>query len=153
MPRGFAPFARSLTAAPKRELIFGGDSGTTWKSGQAEATRETPMTNFNPLTMALLATTAAVANVHAQTADPAVGRRLAEAVCSACHQVGPVSTPQPANSDAPSFLDISRMSSTNELAIKVFLRSSHPTMPNIMLDQEETDSIAAYIVGLALAKP
>jgi hypothetical protein len=53
------------------------------------------------------------------------------------------------NSKAPSFLDISHMRSTTELAIKVFLRSSHPTMPNIILNQEETDSVAAYIVGLA----
>jgi mono/diheme cytochrome c family protein len=41
------------------------------------------------------------------------------------------------------------MPSTNELAIKVFLRSSHPTMPNIILSPEEIDSVAAYIVGLA----
>jgi hypothetical protein len=41
------------------------------------------------------------------------------------------------------------MPSTNELAIKVFLRSSHPTMPNIILSPEEIDSVATYIVGLA----
>ncbi|WP_245412148.1 c-type cytochrome [Methylocella silvestris] len=107
------------------------------------------MIKFNPFAIALLAPLAVLAAASAQAADPAVGRQLAEQVCSECHQVGPVATQQPANSTAPSFLDISRMSSTSELAIKVFLRSSHPTMPNIILDQEETDSIAAYILGLA----
>lgn len=107
------------------------------------------MIKFNSFATTLLALIAALSNASAQTADPAVGRRLANAVCSACHQVGAVPTPQPMNSKAPSFLDISHMRSTTELAIKVFLRSSHPTMPNIILNQEETDSVAAYIVGLA----
>ncbi|WP_049768112.1 c-type cytochrome [Methylocella silvestris] len=106
------------------------------------------MIKFNSPT-ALLAAVVSFSNANAQTADPAIGRQLAETVCSACHQVGPVPTPQPANSKAPSFVDISRMPSTSELAIKVFLRSSHPTMPNIILDQQETDSIAAYILSLA----
>jgi len=40
------------------------------------------------------------------------------------------------------------MPSTNELAIKVFLRTSHPTMPNFILSPEEIDSVAAYILSL-----
>jgi len=41
------------------------------------------------------------------------------------------------------------MPSTTELTIKVFLRTSHAGMPNIMLSKEEADSLAAYILGLA----
>lgn len=41
------------------------------------------------------------------------------------------------------------MPSTTELSIKVFLRSTHPTMPNIILSPKETNSVAAYIVSLA----
>lgn len=37
----------------------------------------------------------------------------------------------------------------SELAIKVFLRSSHPTMPNIILSPEEIDSVTAYIRSLS----
>lgn len=107
------------------------------------------MTKLKPLTAVFLTSIAALPSAYAQSVDPTVGRQLAEKVCSTCHQVGQAPTPQPENSMAPSFLDISRMSSTNELAIKVFLRTSHPTMPNIMLDREEADSVAAYIVGLA----
>jgi len=84
----------------------------------------------------------------AQSADPAIGRNLAETSCSACHRIDAASPPKIANLDAPSFLDISRMPSTTELAIKVFLRTSHNSMPNFILSPEEIDSVAAYIVGL-----
>lgn len=85
----------------------------------------------------------------AESTNPSVGRRLAETVCSACHQVHAASRSPDPNSSAPSFIDISRMPSTNELSIKVFLRSSHPTMPNIILSPEEIDSVTTYILSLA----
>ena len=82
----------------------------------------------------------------AQSADPRIGRHLVETNCSACHQIesgGSLRRPL-----APSMMDISRMPSTTELSIKVFLRTSHKNMPNIILSPEEIDSVAAYIVGL-----
>ena len=103
------------------------------------------MTKFMIVATVLLGFTLAAS---AQSVDPSVGRHLAETVCSACHQSSG-SPPQSPKSAAPSFIDISRMPSTNELAIKVFLRSSHPTMPNIILSPEEINSLAAYIVSLA----
>lgn len=92
---------------------------------------------------------ASASTAQAQTFDPAIGARLARTVCNSCHVIGndpKAKKPDPA---APSFLDISRMSSTTELSLKVFLRSSHKNMPNIMLTPEEIDSLAAYILGLA----
>ncbi len=88
----------------------------------------------------------------AQSVDPSVnasvGRHLAERTCSACHQIDAASPRNP-QSGAPSFVDVGRMPSTNELAIKVFLRTSHPTMPNFILTPEEINSVATYIVSLA----
>lgn len=46
-------------------------------------------------------------------------------------------------------MDTSRMPSMSELAIKVLLRTSHPTMPNFILSPEEIDSLTAYILSLA----
>jgi mono/diheme cytochrome c family protein len=106
------------------------------------------MANFMTIPTALIVSIALSLPAGAQSVDPSVGRHLAETTCNACHQIGTASS-QGAKPVAPSFLDISRMPSTNELAIKVFLRSSHPTMPNIILSPEEIDSVAAYIVGLA----
>lgn len=85
----------------------------------------------------------------AQSADPSLGRQLAETVCSSCHQVDPNSDKPSPNPAAPSFVAISRMPSMSDLAIKVFLRSSHPTMPNFIFTSEEIDSVTAYIRGLA----
>jgi mono/diheme cytochrome c family protein len=82
-----------------------------------------------------------------QSVDPSVGRHLAETICSTCHQISATSPPG-RNPAAPSFVDISRMPSTSELAIKVFLRTSHPTMPNFILSPEEIDSVTAYIRSL-----
>jgi mono/diheme cytochrome c family protein len=107
------------------------------------------MPKFKKVAAALGATIALSQPAKAQSADPTLGRNIAETTCSVCHQIRPGAAPQDQNSKAPSFVDVSRMPSTNELAIKVFLRSSHPTMPNIMLNADEIDSLAAYIVDLA----
>ena len=107
------------------------------------------MAKFMTIPTALIVSSALSLPAGAQSVDPSVGRHLAETTCSACHRIGSAGSSQNAKPVAPSFEDISRMPSTNEVAIKVFLRSSHPTMPNIILSPEEIDSVAAYIVGLA----
>ena len=97
----------------------------------------------------LLAALAGAATARAQTADPTAGRRLAASLCVECHRIDADTPAKDAESKAPSFVEVARMPSTNELAIKVFLRTSHARMPNLILTADETDSIAAYIVGLA----
>jgi mono/diheme cytochrome c family protein len=105
------------------------------------------MTKF-VIATALVVSIGFVTSASAQSADPSLGRHLAKTVCSVCHQTDAASpTPGP-NPAAPSFVDISRMPSMSELAIKVFLRSSHPSMPNIILSPEEIDSVTAYIRSL-----
>jgi mono/diheme cytochrome c family protein len=107
------------------------------------------MAKFMTVPTALIVSIALLFPASAQSVDPSVGRHLAETICGACHQIESAASPQSTKPVAPSFLDISRMPSTNELAIKVFLRSSHRAMPNFILSPEEIDSVAAYIVGLA----
>ncbi|MBY6240817.1 cytochrome c [Methylosinus sp. Sm6] len=89
---------------------------------------------------------------RAQTADPAMGKRLSASVCVECHRIDADTPAKNPESKAPSFVDVARLPSTNELAIKVFLRTSHANMPNFILLPEEIDSVAAYIVGLARQK-
>lgn len=101
-----------------------------------------------PVPLALVASVAFLQATEAQSVDPSLGRHLAETVCNACHQVG-TAPPQNAQSGAPSFAAISHMRSMTETAIKVFLRTSHRTMPNIILSREEVDSVAAYIATLS----
>ncbi|PWB81897.1 MAG: cytochrome C [Methylocystaceae bacterium] len=104
------------------------------------------------LALAALSSLAFTGASKAQTADPSVGRRLAATLCVDCHRIDATTPPKDATSQAPSFVDVARLPSTNELAIKVFLRSSHSQMPNFILTPEEIDSVAAYIVSLAGTK-
>jgi mono/diheme cytochrome c family protein len=100
------------------------------------------------IAIALIGSAGFLMSTSAQSPDPSVGRHLAETVCSACHQIDAYSQGLGPNPDAPNFVDISRMPSMSELAIKVFLRSPHPSMPNIILSAKEIDSVAAYIRSL-----
>jgi mono/diheme cytochrome c family protein len=90
----------------------------------------------------------AAAPALAQSADPSVGARLARETCAACHAVGVDPEAKSPDPKAPRFIDVAKMPSTTELSLKVFLRSSHRNMPNFILSPEETDSVAAYILGL-----
>jgi mono/diheme cytochrome c family protein len=107
------------------------------------------MTKLRIVTALIVSSGCMITGASAQSADPSLGRKLAETTCSECHQIDSDSPNPESRSGAPSFVAISRMSSMTELAIKVFLQSSHPTMPNIVLTPDEMDSVATYIKGLA----
>lgn len=75
------------------------------------------------------------------------GHELARAWCSECHQVEPDRLVGP-YSDVPSFTAIARQRSTTETAIRAFLATPHPTMPNLKLTPADTDDIVDYILSL-----
>jgi mono/diheme cytochrome c family protein len=76
--------------------------------------------------------------------DAASGRKTATTLCGTCHQViGGEGRDSPA-----SFVDIANMTSTTALSLKVFLRSSHKEMPNLIIDNSDTDDLIAYILSL-----
>jgi mono/diheme cytochrome c family protein len=100
------------------------------------------------IAIALIGSAGFLMSASAQSLDPGVGRHLAETVCSACHQIDAYSQGPGPNPNAPNFVDISRMPSMSELAIKVFLQSPHPNMPDFILSSEEIDSVTAYIHSL-----
>ena len=74
------------------------------------------------------------------------GRRLAEAWCKTCHAIE--SSTAGTLNPAPDFMTIASQPSTTELSLKVFLRSSHRNMPNLVLTPDQADDLASYIVGL-----
>jgi hypothetical protein len=53
----------------------------------------------------------------------------------------------------PAFRDVANASTTTPLALRVFLSTSHPTMPNIVLSKTEIDDIVAYIMSLRTPAP
>jgi mono/diheme cytochrome c family protein len=76
----------------------------------------------------------------------AEGRHLAEAWCTACHAID-LKAVGTANT-APDFVAVANLPSTTELSLKVFLRSNHRNMPNLVLKPEQADNLAGYILSL-----
>ena len=74
------------------------------------------------------------------------GRRLAEAWCTECHSID--ATPTRKVTAAPDFADIANRPSTTALSLRVFLRSNHPSMPNIVIAPDQTDDLVNYILSL-----
>ncbi|MBB5046015.1 mono/diheme cytochrome c family protein [Rhodopseudomonas rhenobacensis] len=75
------------------------------------------------------------------------GQRLAAAWCVECHAIDGHGM-HAGRTKAPSFRAIANMPSTTALSLKVFLRSSHPSMPNFIIESSDTDEIVQYILSL-----
>ena len=82
-------------------------------------------------------------------AAPPGGENLAERVCSQCHAVKPGQASK--NPDAPPFAELASQPSITEYSLRVFLRTPHEKMPNLMLKADEMDEITSYILSLKRA--
>lgn len=105
-----------------------------------------------PLASTILALVIAAAlsptMLHAEEfGDAERGRDFAEKTCSECHAVRKENSESP-RVEAPPFKAIADQPSTTRLALTVWFRSPHPTMPNLVLSAEETDNVIAYILSL-----
>jgi mono/diheme cytochrome c family protein len=82
-----------------------------------------------------------------QQADIEAGAAYAEQVCAACHavlaneQISPLA-------EAPTFQSVADTPGMTEMALTVWLQSSHPTMPNIVLNPDDLRNVVAYIRSL-----
>ena len=83
------------------------------------------------------------ATAQSAEGNPLIGRQTATTLCVPCHQVGATD-----RDGAPSFVDVANMPSTTALSLKVFLRSNHNRMPNLIIPDSETDDLIAYILNL-----
>src|SRR3954447_9762969 len=94
----------------------------------------------------LLALVPLCANAQ-EVGDPRAGLASAHEVCASCHAVQAGETRSP-NAQAPSFEAIARTPGMTGTALTVALRTSHETMPNLILEREELDNVIAYILSL-----
>jgi mono/diheme cytochrome c family protein len=85
--------------------------------------------------------------VSAQDADVDAGKAYATAICAECHAIRPREDNSPLL-DAPSFQSVADTPGMTELALSVWLQTSHPTMPNIVLEQDDMRNVIAYIRSL-----
>jgi cytochrome c len=74
------------------------------------------------------------------------GHRLADAWCKDCHAVE--ATTIGAASGPPAFAAIANQPSSTELSLKVFLRSNHRSMPNLVITPSQADDLVNYILSL-----
>lgn len=74
------------------------------------------------------------------------GHRLAEAWCKDCHAIEP--TTVGARGAPPAFTDIANRPSTTALSLKVFFKTSHHRMPNLIITPEQADDLASYMLSL-----
>lgn len=99
----------------------------------------------NGYAVAIIVYSALSAAGDAQAAAPR-GENLAQSWCSQCHAVKPDQTsPNPA---APRFPDVAAEPSMTEYALRAFLKTPHPTMPDIMMKPDDMDDIVSYILSL-----
>jgi mono/diheme cytochrome c family protein len=105
--------------------------------------------------LGVVATTALQFPILAQSlrGDAASGRRIANSQCSSCHRVLPILFPGRGETSMidkdgpPNFQSVADMTATTALSLKVFLRSNHKNMPNLILTEAEADDIIAYILS------
>jgi len=81
-----------------------------------------------------------------ETGDPGPGAVFAEKTCSHCHDIkGAGPSPEPT---APPFQNVAITPGMTANALTVWLTTSHPTMPNIVLEPQGRDNVVAYILSL-----
>ena len=91
---------------------------------------------------------AAAWNANAQDGDVAAGRAFAREACITCHVVDPANASPRVVAIGPNFQDIANTKGMTATALRVFLTTSHPKMPNLILTPEQITDVAAYILSL-----
>ena len=81
-----------------------------------------------------------------EAGNPQEGAAYVQHYCAKCHAIADEdASPQ---QTAPRFKDVANSSGMTATALGVWLQTSHPTMPNIMLAPNDMDNVVAYILSL-----
>ncbi len=83
--------------------------------------------------------------------NSAAGRVFALATCSACHVVAQDQKAPRDLTTAPDFQAIANSRGMTQVAMRTFLASPHPTMPNLRLSPQQSMDVTAFIVSLKKA--
>ena len=76
----------------------------------------------------------------------AAGHQLAKAWCKECHSIetATIGTANP----GPDFIKVANQPSTTALSLKVFMKTSHHRMPNLIITPAQADDLTNYILSL-----
>ena len=76
----------------------------------------------------------------------AAGHRLAEAWCRDCHAIE--ATTVGTRGGPPDFVAVANRPSTTALSLKVFFKTSHQRMPNLIITPDQAEDLTNYILSL-----
>jgi mono/diheme cytochrome c family protein len=82
-----------------------------------------------------------------EVGNPARGLVYAKANCAQCHAVEPGPTASPVRK-AWRFEDIANVPGMTAMALTVWLHTSHKTMPDFIIPQDDEDNVIAYFRSL-----
>jgi cytochrome c len=74
------------------------------------------------------------------------GYRLAQAWCKDCHAIEAATAG--ARGSGLDFVAIANRTSTTALSLKVFMKTSHHRMPNLIISPDQADDLTNYILSL-----
>jgi Flp pilus assembly protein TadD len=83
----------------------------------------------------------------ADIGDAHKGLTYAQKICSGCHNVMRTEGASP-NKQAPPFRLIANTPGMSVTALTVWSRTSHPAMPNLVIEPTDLDNLIAYILSL-----
>ena len=75
------------------------------------------------------------------------GRAYAEDTCAACHAIDRGATVSP-NPLAPPFQAVADTPGMTRIALAAWIQSAHVNMPQLIVDQDRTDDLWAYLSTL-----
>jgi mono/diheme cytochrome c family protein len=95
--------------------------------------------------LALAVSVAAGALAAEDVGDPQAGFEYAKNVCSGCHGI---SAEESAVPKATRFREVADRPGMTGTALRVWMETYHPTMPNIVVDKQDMLNVIAYILSL-----
>jgi mono/diheme cytochrome c family protein len=83
---------------------------------------------------------------YARDGDQRKGLAVAQEICATCHAVR--KGQHSPNVDAPTFETVAAVPGMTTIALQAALQTSHQSMPNLILTDEDRADVVAYIMSL-----
>jgi cytochrome c2 len=96
----------------------------------------------------VFAASAYAADVQDTPGNSEAGRLYVRQMCSPCHAVTAEQTAQRFIVIAPDFETIANTPGLTANALRAFLQTPHPKMPNPILTPEQSDDVIAFLLSL-----
>jgi mono/diheme cytochrome c family protein len=119
----------------------------SWFFSLPESERFVPMFISKRMLILILGAAIPATAMSQQIGDAEKGLQYASEVCSRCHAVRreQLTSPLP---QAPRFEDVANVSGMTAIALTAWFQTSHPTMPNIAVNEADMRNVIQYILSL-----